>query len=119
MAKVKGKLVDRNRLVKKYSYVRAPKNLSYIGDKNLEIEAVQVSFNNESRKEVKFEFPFKSTDYQVALTPRQTASESADSASVSLAVIASSITLTGFTISASAPFTGEVDVLIIKISESV
>ena len=116
MAKMKGRLVDRNRLVKKYSYVRAPKRLTYLGDRDMELEAVQVSFDNESEKQVNFEFPFSDENYQVSLTSRQTASESDDSAAVTLSVEADSRTATGFTINASAPFTGEVDVLVVKIT---
>ena len=116
MAKMKGRLVDRNRLVKKYSYVRAPKRLTYLGDRDMEMEAVQVDFNNQSSKYVNFEFPFSGPDYQVSLTSRQTAPETDDSAAVTLSVEADSRTVNGFTINASAPFTGQVDVLVVKIT---
>ncbi len=116
MAKMKGRLVDRNRLVKKYSYVRAPKRLTYLGDRDMEMEAVQVDFNNQSSQNVNFEFPFSGLDYQVSLTSRQTASETDDSAAVTLSVEADSRTVNGFTINASAPFTGQVDVLVVKIT---
>lgn len=119
MAKMKGRLFDRSRYVKKYSYVRAPKNLSYIGRENLEIEAQRVSFSNQSSKECVFEIPFTGTDYHVTLTPRQTASENDDSASVSLSIDPNGRTNSGFTIRASAPFTGEVDVLVVRISGTV
>ncbi len=119
MARMKGRLFDRSRYVKKYSYVRAPKNLSYIGDKNLEMEAIRVSFNNESSKEVKFELPFNGIDYNVSLTTRQTASESEDSASVSLSIDPNGRDESGFTIRASAPFTGQVDVLVVRMSNTV
>ncbi len=116
MAKIKGRLVDRNRLVKKYSYVRAPKKLTYLGNRDMELEALQVSFNNESSKRVVFEFPFADNDYQVSLTSRQTVSESVDSAAVTLSVDSADRTAHGITILASAPFTGEVDVLVVKIT---
>ena len=118
MAKMKGRLVDRNRLVKKYSYVRAPKRLTYLGDRDMELEAVQASFSNESSKYVSFEFPFKDTNYQVSLTTRQTENESGNdaSAAVTLSVDSGSKTENGFTILASAPFTGEVDVIVVAIS---
>ena len=117
MAKMKGRLVDRNRLVKKYSYVRAPKRLPYLGDRDMELEAVQVSFSNESSKQVSFEFPFNDANYQVSLTSRQTESATGidASAAVSLSVEQGSRTANGFTILASAPFTGEVDVIVVKI----
>lgn len=115
MAKMKGRLFDRNRLSKKYPYVRAPKRNVYVGDKNLEMEILQVNFVNESSKEIKFEFPFTNSEYQVALTPRQTAGD-ADSASVNLTVDPNGRSATGFTIRASAPFTGKVDVMVVKIS---
>ena len=116
MAKMKGRLVDRNRLAKKYSYVRAPKRLTYLGNRDMELEAVQVSFNNESSKRINFEFPFNDANYQVSLTSRQTASEGVDSAGVTLSVNSVDKNENGFTILASAPFTGEVDVLVVKIS---
>ena len=115
MARMKGRLFDRNRYNKKYSYVRAPKNYAYIGDKNLEIEVQQVTFNNESSKEISFEFAFADSNYQVSLTPRQPSS-SAESAAVNLSVDVHSRTATGFKILASAPFTGEVDVMVVKIN---
>ena len=114
MAKMKGRLIDRHRLAKKYSYVRAPKRNVFIGDKDLQMEIIQVSFNNESSKSVTFEFPFTSSNYTVALTPRQTVLEAVDSAAVNLYV--QSPTITGFTIGATAPFTGIVDVMVVKIS---
>jgi len=113
MAKIKGRIVDRNRLSKKYSYVRAPKRLTYLGNKDLHIEALQVVFNNESSKEIKFEFPFPSGNYSVSLTPRQTASETVDSAAVNLYI--TDPNANQVTINATAPFTGEVDVLIIEV----
>ena len=116
MAKMKGRLFDRNRYNKKYPYVRAPKRNAYIGNKDLEMEILQVNFANESSKEIKFEFPFTDANYQVALTPRQTASENEDSASVSLSVDPNGRSSAGFTIRASAPFTGQVDVMVVKIS---
>lgn len=116
MAKMKGRLFDRNRLAKRYPYVRAPKRHAYLGDKNLEMEALRVTFNNESSKVITFEFPFIDTDYTVALSPRQTADSSADSAAVNLFVETASLGPNGFTIGATSPFTGEVDVMVVRIS---
>ena len=116
MAKTRGRLFDRNRLVKRYPYVRAPKRNVFVGDKNVEIETIRVSFNGEITKNVVFEKPFKSNDYRVSLTARQTVAESVDSAMVSLAIESASISTTGFTINASSAFTGEVDVLVIRLS---
>ena len=113
MAKIKGRIVDRNRLSKKYSYVRAPKRLTYLGDRDLQIEVMIVAFNNESSKEVKFEFPFPTGNYSVSLTPRQTVPSTADSAAVNLYV--TTCTASHLTINATAPFTGEVDVLVIEV----
>ena len=114
MAKMKGRLIDRHRLVKKYSYVRAPKKNAFIGDKDLQMEIIQVSFSNESSKIVNFEFPFLSANYTVAPTPRQTVGESVDSAAVNLYV--QSPTAQGFTIGATSPFTGVVDVMVVEIT---
>ena len=114
MAKMKGRLFDRNRLAKKYSYVRAPKKHVYVGDKDLHIEVIQAKFNNEQRKTVKFEHSYLDSNYTVALTPRQTASETVDSAAVNLYVLSKSAN--SLVIGATAPFTGEVAVMVIKIS---
>ncbi len=114
MAKTKGRLFDRNRLVKRYPYVRSPKKNVFVGDKNIEMEVISVSFSNESSKEVKFEHPFLGTDYQVVLTPRQ--SSDADSASVNLTVDPNGRDQNGFTIRASAPFTGHAEVMVVRIS---
>ena len=110
---MKGRLFDRNRLAKRYPYVRAPKRDAYIGDKDLEMEAMRVTFNNESSKEVTFEHPFRDGNYTVALSPRQTTTSGVDSAAVNLFVETDSITATGFSIGATSPFTGEVDVMVV------
>jgi hypothetical protein len=114
MAKIKGRIIDRNRFTKKYSFVNTPKSPTYIGDKNLEMETVTVSFNNEEMKVVRFEAAFPKDDYQVALSSRQTTDS--DSAAVGLYVDDDLSNARQVVVRATAPFTGEVDVIAIRIT---
>ena len=114
MAKIKGRIIDRNRFTKKYSFVDTPKRPTYIGDKNLEMEAVTVAFDNEAVKTVKFERDFPADDYAVALSSRQT--DDSDSAAVILYVDDSASDKSKVVIRATAPFTGEVDIIAVRIT---
>ncbi len=114
MGKIRGKIIDRNRYSKRYPFVRAPKRFTYLGDANLSIELGTVSFDNESEKQFTFEASFPDTDYVVMATPRDTDNNSA-SAQVSLMVDGSTIDRSFVRIIASSPFTGEVDVIAIKV----
>ena len=113
--RLKGKIVDRNRISKRYPYIRAQKRNSYLGDKNLEIETATLTFSNEHEKDVVFEFEFLDANYTVALSTRQTVADTIDSAGVNIWVEDGTVTKSGFTIGASAAFTGEVDVVVVKI----
>ena len=55
MAKVKGRVIDRNRFSKKYSLRRAPQRLTYQGDTDFSIELGSLTFSNESQKTFTFE----------------------------------------------------------------
>ncbi len=114
MAKIKGRIIDRNRWAKKYPYVRIPKRPSYMGDKDMEMEVVTVTFTNETEKTVHFEKPFPNSNYNVALSARHTTD--ADSAQVNLYIDNSRSTASAVVIQASAPFTGAVDIIVVKIS---
>ena len=115
MARVKSRTIDRNRYSKKYPFIKAPKRLTFMGDKDTSIEVLKVSFNNESEKTVYFETPFPDDTYRVALSPRDTSSS--NSANVVLSVEDSASDSSKIKILASAEFTGEVDVIVIRISE--
>jgi hypothetical protein len=114
MAKIKGRIIDRNRWVKKYPYVRIPKRPTYMGDKDLEMEVLTVTFTNETERTVHFERPFPNSDYSVALSARHTTDS--DSAQVNLYIDNRQSTASVVVIKASAPFTGAVDIIVVKIS---
>ena len=113
MARMKAKSIDRNRLAKKYPFVRAPKRMSFFGDNDIIIELLTVTFTNEARKVVTFSEPMPSTDYRVAFSPRDTSGS--DSANINLYVDAASTDANQIQVLASAPFTGVVDIIIIKV----
>ena len=114
MGKIRGKIIDRNRYSKRYPFVRAPKRYTYLGDDNLSIELGTVSFDNETEKQFTFEAAFPDTDYVVMATARDTGGGDV-SAQVSLMVDGSTIDRSFVKIIASSPFTGEVDVIAIKV----
>lgn len=113
MGRYKGKSVDKNRLSKKYPYIRAPKRMTFIGDKDLSIELGTLLFQNEISKTLKFEVPFDDSEYNIMLVSRDIGT--GQSASVNIYVDNQSSDRTKVTVSASAPFTGEVDVVAIRI----
>ena len=114
MSKIKARIIDRNRYGKKYPLVRAPKRLSYMGDGNMELEVLTVSFDNEEAKDVNYEFPYPDTNFRILLSPRDTTD--ADSAQVTLSIDNSLTDNTKARIESSAPFTGDVDVIIIRVT---
>ena len=113
MARLKAKTIDRNRLAKKYPFVRAPKRISIIADQDLIVELVSLTFNNESQKTGFFETPYKDTQYRAAISPRD--DTASDSANVNLFIVDSLSDASKITVGASARFTGVVDVIIIRI----
>lgn len=105
---------DRNRYNKKYSFVRAPAKLFQISDQQLEIEVLRIQFNQDTEKTVSFEAPFADATYKAVVSSRQTTSE--DSAHVVLHIDGDSSSATQITVVASAPFTGEVDVIAVRVA---
>ncbi len=114
MSKIKARTIDRNRFNKKYPLVRTPKRLSFVGDSDLQIEILTVNFSNEDSKEVNFESEYPDTDFRILLSPRDTTSS--DSAQVTLAIDSSQTNTAKAKIEASAPFTGIVDVVVIRVT---
>lgn len=114
MARVKAKSIDRNRLVKRYPFIRAPKRMTFMADSDLIIELIVLEFNDEESKRGEFQLPYQDTNYRVAISPRDTGS---DSSQVNIAVDDDLSDTAGITVNASAKFTGKVDVLIIRIDE--
>jgi hypothetical protein len=117
MAKVKGRVIDRNRYTKKYSLRRAPQRLTYIGDTDLSVELGTLTFNNEEEKVFTFEAPFPNDNYTILAMPRDTASSSAGSADVSIYIDNATFSRNSVTIKASMAFTGVVDVIAIKVGQ--
>ena len=114
MARITGKLRDRNRFTKKYPFVRAPKREVLESTGTIIMEFITLEFSNEDTKTGDYETPFTDLHFRVLLSPRDTTAE--DSANVSLVVDSSSSAST-VRVNASAPFTGVVDVIAIKVIE--
>ena len=114
MGKIKARIIDRNRYSKKYPLVRAPRRATFQGDADMEIEVISVPFVNQSEKDAFFETPYPDANYRVLLSPRDTTDS--DSSQVVLSVDDVLSDVSKVRIAASAPFTGTVDVVVIRIS---
>jgi hypothetical protein len=114
MARIKSRTIDRNRFCKKYPFVKGRKRLTFQGDKDMSIEVMSVSFSNEHEKTVAFEVSFPDGSYRIALSPRD--NTASDSANVVLSVEDNISNKDQIKILASAPFTGIVDVIAIRVS---
>ncbi len=113
MARLTVRSRDKNRFSKNYPHVRAPKRLTFEGDNDVVIELLQLNFSNESSKSGNYSVPFDSSDFRVLVSPRDTTSQ--DSANVVLSVNDQLSDKTKVTVEASAPFTGIVDVVALKV----
>ncbi len=115
MARIAGRSRDKNRFSKKYPFVRAPQKITVETVGTLEIELLTMQFENESSKTVSFQEAFTDTTYRALISPRDTSSS--DSANVSLSIDDSTTDQFQITVNASAPFTGIVDVIAMKVIE--
>jgi len=113
MAKVRGKMIDRNRYGKRYPFIRSPKRFSYLGDANLAIELGIIKFEGESEKIFYFEEKFDDANYVVMAMPRDTSD--GNSAQVALMVDSTTMNRSYVKIIASEIYTGKADVLAIKV----
>jgi len=113
MAKIRGKMIDRNRYGKRYPFIRSPKRFSYLGDSNLAIELGTIVFNGESEKIFYFEEKFSDANYVVMAMARDTTD--GDSAQVSLMVDGTTLNRSYVKILASEIYTGKADILAIKV----
>jgi len=113
MARAKFRSRDRNRFVKRYQFVKAARRNTYIADNDVVIELGRVKFVNEAEKLFTFEQPFDSNNYAVTVIPRDTSTT--DSAHVNIFIDNDRSGVTGVMIVASAPFTGEVDIMAIRV----
>ena len=111
MAKLRSRLIDRNRYSKRYPLIRAPKRLTYLSDEDLSIEVGSIYFDNSDSGSLEFEHPLPA-NYAVQAIARQDGTESAN---VNLYLKTVDIKTTSVTVYTSAPFTGYVDVLAIKV----
>lgn len=117
MARLKVRSRDKNRFTKKYPFVRAPKRLVLETNGVIQVELLALTFSNESTKTGTYELPFENTtNLRVLVSPRDTTSS--DSANVSLAVDAAVSDRSQVKVDASAPFTGIVDVIALRVVES-
>ena len=116
MARLKVRSKDKNRFSKKYPFVRAPERLVFEGDGGIQVELLTLSFSNESSKTGVYELPFEATDFRVLVSPRD--STNSDSANVALTVDDAVSDRTQVKVDASAPFTGLVDVIALRITTS-
>lgn len=115
MSRLLGRTRDRNRFTKKYPFVRAPQRLTVETQQTLEIELLTLEFNNESSKEGTFEQSFPDTTYRALISPRDTGA--GDSANVALSIDDNLSDRFKITVNASAPFTGIVDVVALRVTE--
>jgi len=112
MAKISARSIDRNRLAKKYPFIRHRKRMTYIGSNDLIVELLTIDFNGSSREEVYYELPFVDSNFRVLISPRDTTAS--DSANVGLYINDAASDLSKVTVEASAPFTGKVDVVVLR-----
>lgn len=114
MGRYKARLIDKNRFCKKYPFVRAPKRLVFQSSSDMALELGQITFNNATTGVLVFEVPFDDKDYTVVAVPRDTTST--DSAQVNVYVDNANSSRFQVKVDSSAPFTGIVDVLAVRIS---
>ena len=116
MARITGKLRDRNRFTKKYPFIRAPKREVLESTGTIVLEFLSLNFQNSDTASGNYEVPFSDTDFRVLLSPRDTTNE--DSANVVVSLVAAGSNTETVTVQAPAPFIGVVDVIAIKVVES-
>ena len=115
MSSLRGRFIDRNRYSKRYPFIKGPKRLTYLGTSDLAIELGSLTFENEDEKTFVFEAAFRDTQYNVIAMPRDVSDPSDGSAMVMLAIDGLSMDRKEVTIKASAKFTGQVDIVAIRI----
>lgn len=116
MARLVVKSKDKNRFTKKYPFVRAPKREVFETTGVIEIEVLTLRFNNSSQESAFYETAFDNdTGLRILVSPRDTTSQ--DSANVALSIDDNLSDTSKVTVNASARFTGDVDVVAIKVIE--
>ena len=114
MGSLRARLIDRNRWSKRYPLIRHPKRLTYLGNNEMSIEVGELFFDNVDTATLKFEIPFPSNDYRLVAVAKSTSDESGN---VNIYIDGENTNSTQAVIKASAPFTGHVDVIAIRIGQ--
>jgi hypothetical protein len=113
MASLRGKIIDRNRYVKNYPFVRAPKRTTYLGDEYIAIEVGSITFTNTDSGTLKFDAPFGDDNYQIVAQAIDTGAS--NGANVVLYI--STADQNSVTVKSSAPFTGKVDIIAMRLGK--
>jgi tRNA(His) 5'-end guanylyltransferase len=112
MSSLRAKIIDRNRYVKNYPFVKSPKRTTYIGDEYLAIEVGSITFTNTDSGTLTFDAPFGDDAYQIVA---QAVDTGADNANVVLYI--SSADQNSVTVKSSSPFTGRVDIIAMRLGK--
>lgn len=110
MGTLRAKIVDKNRLSKRYPLIRAPARFTYMGDSDMAIEVGSIYFDNAESGTLTFDAQFIDADYQVVAMTRSSNNETAD-----VNVFVSNKSQNSVTIQASSNFTGYVDVFAVRV----
>lgn len=113
MGSLRARLFDRNRYSKRYPLVRAPKRLTYQGDEYLAIEVGSLYFDNTDTASLTYEVQFPDSNYQLVALLKEGVDDNGPN--VNIYIDGNNTNSAQATIRASAPFTGYVDILAIRL----
>jgi len=113
MASLRGKIIDRNRYVKNYPFVKAPKRTTYIGDEYIVIEVGSITFTNTDSGTLTFDAPFDDSNYQIVAQAVDTAGDGG----ANTVLYISAAGQNSVTVRSSAPFTGRVDIIAMRLGK--
>ena len=113
MSSLRAKIIDRNRYVKNYPFIKSPKRTTYIGDEYLAIEVGSITFDDTDSGTLTFDAQLGTDDnYQIVA---QAVDTGADNANVVLYI--SNADQNGVTVRSSSPFTGRVDIIAVRLGK--
>ncbi len=113
MGSLRARLFDRNRYSKRYPLVRAPKRMTYQGDEYLAIEVGSLYFDNTATATLTYEVQFPDASYQLIALLRD--GGDVGGPNVNIYIDGNNTNSVQATIKASAPFTGYVDILAVRL----
>ena len=113
MGSLRARLIDRNRYAKRYPFVKSPARLVYQGDEYMALEIGSIYFDGTDTGTLVFEAPFTDTSYQIIAQPRDKGGNG--SANVITYIDDTNTDRTQAVIKTSAPFTGYVDILAVRL----